>query len=46
MNSLRKARTRAALVATPLAAALVLAGCAGGGGTGADDNIILVGTTD
>lgn len=46
MNSLRKARTRAALVATPLAAALILAGCAGGGGTGADDNIILVGTTD
>lgn len=46
MNSLRKARTRAALVATPIAAALVLAGCAGGGGAGADDNIILVGTTD
>jgi peptide/nickel transport system substrate-binding protein len=46
MNTLRKTRTRAALVATPIAAALVLAGCAGGGGTGPDDNIILVGTTD
>lgn len=47
MNSLRKTRTRVALVAVPAAAALVLAGCATGGDNGgADDNIILVGTTD
>jgi peptide/nickel transport system substrate-binding protein len=46
MNTLRTTRTRVALVATPLAAALVLAGCAGGGDPGGDDNIILVGTTD
>jgi peptide/nickel transport system substrate-binding protein len=45
MNTLRRTRTRVALVATPIAAALVLAGCAGGG-AGTDDNIILVGTTD
>ena len=41
MNTLRRTRTRVALVATPIAAALVLAGCAGGG-AGTDDNIILV----
>lgn len=47
MNSLRKTRTRVALLATPVAAALVLAGCAAGGtGTGTGDNVILVGTTD
>ena len=46
MNSLRKTRTRVALIATPVAAALVLAGCATGGNTGTDDNVILVGTTD
>jgi peptide/nickel transport system substrate-binding protein len=47
MNSLRKTRTRVALIATPVAAALVLAGCAGGGtGTDTGDNVILVGTTD
>jgi peptide/nickel transport system substrate-binding protein len=47
MNSLRKTRTRVALIATPVAAALVLAGCAGGGtSTGSGDNVILIGTTD
>ncbi|MGB3910264.1 MAG: ABC transporter substrate-binding protein [Pseudolysinimonas sp.] len=46
MNTLRKTRTRVALVAAPIAAALVLAGCASGGDPGGDDNIILVGTTD
>lgn len=45
MNSVRN-RSRAALVAVPAAAALVLAGCADGG-TGADgDNVIVIGTTD
>jgi peptide/nickel transport system substrate-binding protein len=47
MNSLRKTRTRVALIATPVAAALALAGCAGGStGTGTGDNVILIGTTD
>jgi len=45
MNSLRTTRTRVALVAAPLAAALVLAGCSGGGGSD-DDDVILIGTTD
>lgn len=46
MNSLRTTRTRVALVAAPLAAALVLAGCAGGGGTGDSGGPIIIGTTD
>lgn len=46
MNSLRTARTRVALIAAVPAVALVLAGCAGGTGTGDGDNVILVGTTD
>lgn len=46
MNSLRKTRTRVALVAIPAAAALVLAGCAGGDAGTDGDNVILVGTTD
>lgn len=46
MNSLRMTRTRVALVAAPVAAALALAGCTTGGGTGTNDNVILVGTTD
>jgi len=45
MNSLRKTRTRVALVAVPTAA-LLLAGCAGGTGGTDGDNVILVGTTD
>jgi len=43
----QKARVRLGLVAATAAAGLVLAGCAGNGGTGgSDDNVILVGTTD